>query len=73
MSTSMKTLLETIEYLPDAEQALIEELLKRIILAWDPNFTKATPAERASIEEGKRQIACGETVSLEELMGELNL
>lgn len=73
MSTSTRTLLETVEFLPDTEQALIAELVKRIILAWDPNFTKVTAMEKASIDEGLRQIENGETISMEELMQELDL
>ena len=73
MSTTMKTLWETIEFLPNAEQALIEEIVKRIILAWDPDFTKVTTIEKASIDEGLRQIENGETVSMEDMMRVLDL
>ena len=73
MSTSMKTLWETIAFLPESEQALIEELVKRVILAWDPDFTKVTAAEQASIDEGLRQIENGETVPMEEVMRALEL
>ncbi|MDR2687896.1 MAG: hypothetical protein LBB75_09090 [Oscillospiraceae bacterium] len=73
MSSSTRTLLETVAYLPDAEQALIAEIVKRVILAWDPDFTKVTAAEKASIDEGLRQVENGETVSMEDLMRELEL
>lgn len=71
MSTSMKSLWETIEFLPDAEQALIEEIIKRVILAWDPDFTKVTIAEKSSIDEGLDEIERGETISMESLIEEL--
>ncbi len=31
---------EMLEILPDEEQRLALELIKRIVLAWDPDFTK---------------------------------
>ena len=42
----------TLDMLPANEQQLAYEMLKRIVLAWDPDFTKLTPAE-AEIERGK--------------------
>ena len=30
--------------------AFAEELIKRLVLAWDPDFTKVTPEEAAQIE-----------------------
>ena len=73
MSASTRTLLETIEFLPAAEQELIAEIVKRIVLAWDPDFTKVTAMEKASIDEGLRQIENGETESMEDIMKDLGL
>ncbi|MCL2446884.1 MAG: hypothetical protein FWD06_08990 [Oscillospiraceae bacterium] len=73
MSAKMKSLFETASFLPDAEQVLVEELLKRIILAWDPDFTKATPTEKLAIDEGLYQIKSGETISAEELYRQLGI
>ena len=42
-------------------------------ISWDPDFTKVTAMEKASIDEGLRQIENGETVSMEDLMRELSL
>ena len=35
------------------------EFIKKLVLAWDPDFTKLTPAEKASLEEA---LADPETV-----------
>ncbi len=35
-------------------------MLKRIILAWDPDFTKLTSDEAKRLELGKKQLAKGE-------------
>ena len=34
-----------IEILPKEEQVFAFELVKRLVLAWDPDFSKATPEE----------------------------
>jgi len=56
-----------IDMLPENEQNLAFELIKRMVLAWDPDFTKVTPAEAARLEAAERQIMNGETISLDEL------
>ena len=43
------------------------DLLKRLTLAWDPDFTKLTPAEAAVLREAEAQIERGETVSDDEI------
>lgn len=38
-----------LDMLPANEQQLAYEMLKRIVLAWDPDFTKLTPAEAEAL------------------------
>ena len=52
-----------LDMLPAAEQQLAYEVMKRMVLAWDPDFTKLTADEAAAVEEAEAQIARGETVS----------
>ncbi len=52
-----------IDMLPAEEQRLAFEMLKRIVLAWDPDFTKVTPGEAAALAEAEAEIGRGETVS----------
>ena len=52
-----------LDMLPTDEQELAYEMLKRIVLAWDPDFTKLTPAEAAAVCEVEAEIFRGETVS----------
>lgn len=56
-----------LDMLPDREQQLAYELLKRIVLAWDPDFTKLTPAEAQSLREAEAEIERGETVAENEI------
>ena len=33
---------------------LFNEIIKKMIIAWDPDYSKVTPAERRSIEEAEK-------------------
>lgn len=54
MSDKSMRIAEMIDMLPEQEQNLACEMLKRIVLAWDPDFTKVTEQERKSIEEAEQ-------------------
>lgn len=54
MSEKTKQIAEMIEMLPEQEQNLACEMLKRIILAWDPDFIRVTPQERKRLEEAEQ-------------------
>ena len=60
-----------VDILPIPEQELAFELVKRLVLAWDPEYTKVTPDEIESIKQGLAEIERGEVVQLEDLMNEL--
>ena len=53
MSTMQKEINTMLEYLPDSEQRFAYEFIKRLVLAWDPDFTKVTPEERERIEKAE--------------------
>lgn len=55
---------EMIDMLPNDEQKLAYELIRRLVLAWDPDFTKTTPAEESAIQEAENDT---ERISLEDL------
>lgn len=38
------------EILPKSEQNFALEFVKKLVLAWDPDFTKLTPAERKELD-----------------------
>jgi hypothetical protein len=39
-----------IDMLPMEEQRFAHEFVKRLVLAWDPDFTRVTPEEAAHIK-----------------------
>ncbi len=53
---------DMVSLLPDDDQALAYEIVKKLVLAWDPDFTKLTPGERAELEQAEAEYARGETV-----------
>lgn len=42
-----------LEILPEGEQQLAYEFVKRLVLAWDSDFTKTTPQERSQLEHAE--------------------
>jgi len=58
---------EMLEMLPESELELVNEFIKRIVLAWDPDYTKLTPSERERLEEAERNIENGEYMDDEEI------
>ncbi len=53
--------------LPSTEQNLAYEMIKRLVLAWDSDFTKLTPVERKRIEQSEADYDNGEFVSMESI------
>ena len=53
MSAQVKEIMEMLNALPEQEQNLALELIKRIVLAWDPDYTKLTPTEAAALQEAE--------------------
>lgn len=51
-----------LEMLPESEQKLASQLIKRLVLAWDPDFTKLTPNERLHLEAAEERIDNGDYV-----------
>ena len=54
MSNKTLQIAEMIDMLPEKEQDLACEMIKRIVLAWDPDFTKVTAAEAKELEEAEQ-------------------
>ena len=36
------------------------ELIKKLVLAWDPDYTKVTPSEAAALQEAEKNFENGE-------------
>lgn len=42
------------DMLPESEQSFAYELIKKLVRAWDPDFTKVTPEEARQIAEAEK-------------------
>lgn len=52
-----------VDMLPEQEQILAFELIKRMVLAWDSDFTKLTQVERESLENADKEFKDNEIVN----------
>ena len=67
MSPITNQITEMIDMLPESEQNLALELIKRLVLAWDPDYTKVTPLEAVNIDKALAEFERGDVVGLEDL------
>lgn len=63
MSATTKEAINLMEILPESDQNFVLEFIKKLVLAWDPDYTKVTPAERKALEDAEKDIAENGTVS----------
>lgn len=63
MSGAVKEAISLMEVLPEDEQNFALEIIKKLVIAWDPDFTKVTPAEKKILEKAEKEIARNETIS----------
>lgn len=54
MSNTAKNIAKMVAMLPESDQLFAQEFIKKLVRAWDPDFTKATPEEIASMEEAEK-------------------
>lgn len=53
MAPQVKQIADMLEMLPQQEQEFAFEFIKRLVKAWDPDFTKVTPQEAKDLEEAE--------------------
>lgn len=54
MSPRTQQIVKMYEMLPEQEQELAYETIKRFVLAWDPDFTKVTSDEHKRIDDAEK-------------------
>lgn len=57
VSEAIREAVELLEVLPPKDQDFAIEFLKKMVLAWDSDYTKVTPAERKALDAAERDIA----------------
>ena len=63
MAPLAQQIADMVDMLPEKGQALAFELVKKLVLAWDPDFTKVTPAEQAEIAQAEAELEAGDYVT----------
>lgn len=63
MAPIARQIADMVDMLPEKDQALAFELVKKLVLAWDPDFSKVTPAEKAEIDKAAAELEAGEYVT----------
>lgn len=64
MSIATKKIVDLMEILPESEQNFALEFVKKLVLAWDPDFTKLTPTEKKELDEAMEDC---ESISHDEI------
>ena len=67
MSATAIEISKMVDMLPESEQNLAYEFIKRIVLAWDPDYTKVTAAERNALDLAENEFGNGETFTHDEI------
>lgn len=60
-------LLDLIDSLPEDDQKLIHDFIKKVIIAWDPDYTKLTIQEMKDLKQAQEEIEQGEYVTIDEI------
>lgn len=63
MTNKAQYVAEMVDILPETDQQLVCEFVKKLVLAWDPDFTKLTEKEKRELENAER----GEYVTMDEI------
>ena len=53
MSDIVMNAASMMELLPDSDKNFVYEFIKKMVMAWDPDFTKVTTAEAERIEKAE--------------------
>ena len=62
MTPLVQESVKLLEMLPESEQEFASRFIKRMVLAWDPDFTKLTPEEQQRLEAAEQRIDSGDYV-----------
>lgn len=65
MSAVTQEAINLMEILPESEQNFALEFIKKLVLAWDPDYTKVTLTEKKELEEAEKDIMENGTISHE--------
>lgn len=62
MAPIAQQIADMVDMLPESDQTLVFEVVKKLVLAWDPDFTKLTPTEQAELDKAVAEMEAGDYV-----------
>lgn len=62
MNSTIEKATNLLEILPESEQNFALEFIKKLVIAWDPDYTKTTPSERKVLQEAEQDFETDNTV-----------
>ena len=62
MAPIAQRIADMVDMLPERDQALAFEVVRKMVLAWDPDYTKLTPAEEEALNQAEAEMDAGEYV-----------
>lgn len=63
MNATIEKATNLLEILPESDQNFALEFIKKLVVAWDPDYTKLTPNEQKALHEAEQDFINGDTVS----------
>ena len=69
MSTLTARTVDMVKMLPDDELHTIHDLLKMLLRAWDPDFTKVTNEEAAELDAAEKAMEDGDYYDEKDVWG----
>lgn len=67
MNTTVEKSRDLLEVLPPEDQELALMFIKKLVLAWDPDYTKVTKAEAERINQAMEDFENGEVFDSEDI------
>lgn len=67
MSNIAQQAAKLIDLLPEQDKNFAFEFIKKLVLAWDPDYTKVTENEYNSIVQSENEINNGEFINHDEI------
>ncbi len=63
MSGAVKEAVNLMEILPENDQNFALEFIKKLVLAWNPDYTKLTLSEKRMLDEAEKDMEKNGTIS----------
>ena len=67
MTANEQEMLRLYNFLPEVDQDFALAFMRKLVLAWDPDFTKLTPMEHAELENARTDFENGNAVRMDEI------